>query len=340
MADILSTNSSLSAAASAFEDLITAEEDSGKPATEPTKQAKQPDPEPEEGEEEGDEAQSAEEEAPEAKAGGEEAEEGDDDDGEDADTDEEQEPVYQVRIAGQEVEVPLSELVKGYSRTADYTRKTQDLAEERKRFIGEAQQTRELRDQYAQRLEQVQALLQQAEPKVNWDQLRAEDPIEFAAQWADHQRQQQALQQVQAERQQIIQRQAWEAQQRQAQTLNEAKAKLLEIVPEWRDPKVAKAERASLKEFGRSFGYSEEELAGITDHRAVALLRMAQKYQDLVQRRSTLKPVKRTVAPQLKPGPAAPKREARKVSELTRAKQSHAKIGSVASAAALFEKLL
>ena len=36
-----------------------------------------------------------------------------------------------VRVAGEELEVPYSELVRGYSREADYTRKTQELAQQR-----------------------------------------------------------------------------------------------------------------------------------------------------------------------------------------------------------------
>lgn len=42
------------------------------------------------------------------------------------------EPTYTVKVDGEEIAVPLSELVAGYSRTADYTRKTQQLAEQRK----------------------------------------------------------------------------------------------------------------------------------------------------------------------------------------------------------------
>lgn len=41
---------------------------------------------------------------------------------------------YKVKVDGEELEVGLDELLNGYSRTADYTRKTQALAEERERF--------------------------------------------------------------------------------------------------------------------------------------------------------------------------------------------------------------
>lgn len=42
------------------------------------------------------------------------------------------EPRYKVKVDGKEQEVSLEELTKGYMRQADYTRKTQELAERRK----------------------------------------------------------------------------------------------------------------------------------------------------------------------------------------------------------------
>ena len=44
----------------------------------------------------------------------------------------EESPRYRVKVSGEEVEVSLDELLNGYSRTADYQKKTQSLAEQRK----------------------------------------------------------------------------------------------------------------------------------------------------------------------------------------------------------------
>lgn len=43
-------------------------------------------------------------------------------------------PTYTVKVDGKEVEVTQDELLRGYMRQADYTRKTQQIAEERKRL--------------------------------------------------------------------------------------------------------------------------------------------------------------------------------------------------------------
>jgi hypothetical protein len=47
------------------------------------------------------------------------------------DTDSSADQYVRVRVDGEEVEVPLREALQGYSRTADYTRKTQELATQR-----------------------------------------------------------------------------------------------------------------------------------------------------------------------------------------------------------------
>lgn len=63
-------------------------------------------------------------------------------DEEEADTDESQTelPIYKVKVNGEEVEVPLDELLAGYSRQSDYTRKMQELAEQRKALATPAPQ--------------------------------------------------------------------------------------------------------------------------------------------------------------------------------------------------------
>ena len=53
---------------------------------------------------------------------------------------EQEEDVYTVKVDGEEIEVTKEELLKGYMRQADYTRKTQALAEDRKKFTQPYQQ--------------------------------------------------------------------------------------------------------------------------------------------------------------------------------------------------------
>ena len=71
-------------------------------------------------------------------------------------------PTYKVKVDNEEVEVTLDELLQGYSRTKDYTKKTQALAETRKAIEAEKskiEEAKQLRDTYAQRLEVMEQVL-------------------------------------------------------------------------------------------------------------------------------------------------------------------------------------
>jgi hypothetical protein len=65
---------------------------------------------------------------------------------------------YTVKIDGEEFEVTLDELRNGYQRQADYTRKSQSLAEQRKAYEANLQAVQAERNQYAQVLEKCQLI--------------------------------------------------------------------------------------------------------------------------------------------------------------------------------------
>ncbi len=73
---------------------------------------------------------------------------------EESEDSEEEKPdqTFTVKVDGTEVTVTLDELQKGYSRTQDYTRKTQQIAEIRRQVESEAEAIRAERSQYAQLL--------------------------------------------------------------------------------------------------------------------------------------------------------------------------------------------
>ena len=61
---------------------------------------------------------------------------------------------YTVKVDGKDVEVTLDELRSGYSRQADYTRKSQVLAEQRQKADEELAATQQERQRYISQLEQ------------------------------------------------------------------------------------------------------------------------------------------------------------------------------------------
>lgn len=251
---------------------------------------------------------------------------------------EEQPQVFTVKVDGKEIEVTLDELQKGYSRTQDYTRKTQQIAETRKQVEAEAAAIRAEREQYAQLLGALQQQLESADEKpVDWERLYAEDPIEWVRQRELARDKEQKKLAIQSEQQRLSQLTAQQRAEELKATLAEQQAALIQAVPEWKDEKKAKAEKALLIEFGQKVGYSEEELKNVFDHRAVVTLRKAALYDQMMSKRKDIKPVVNNGPRPVKPSAAG---RVSSSTEATRAKQRLAKTGRVDDAASAIELLL
>jgi hypothetical protein len=255
------------------------------------------------------------------------------------DTEEQEQPqVFSVKIDGTEVEVTLEELQKGYSRTLDYTRKTQQIAEVRKQTEGELQAVRAEREQYAQLLSALEAQIQQAaQPNIDWDRLYSEDPIEWIRQREVMRDNQDRAAAIQSEKQRLSQLSQQEQAQFMQQKLQQEQEALLAAIPDWRDAEKAKAEKTLLVEFGQKIGFTSDELKNVVDHRAVLMLRKAALYDQMMSKRGSIKPVTNNGPRPAKPGAAG---RVANSTESVRAQQRVAKTGRVDDAAnAIFQLL-
>lgn len=273
------------------------------------------------------------------------------DESEDTEEQEEQEPrlptTLKVKVNGEEVEVTLDELQRGYSRQSDYSRKTQQLAEERKAFQSEAEAIRQERAQYATLLNALQQQLQgaqQFEQQPDWDRLYDEDPIQatkLERQWNKAQAERQAkLAAIQAEQQRVGQALDQQtAEQMKALLVNEAQ-RLPEIIPEWKDEKVAAEGKKQLRGWLVDQGLNDVEINSLHKAEHVSILRKAMLY-DLGQRKAqaAVRPQPMATRP-VKPGSAAVAPGTKSVTDATRAKQRLAKTGTVSDAAAVFAAIL
>lgn len=267
-----------------------------------------------------------------------EAEDAEDDEAEEAPEEKEPEPrSFRVKVDGEEVEVTEDELLKGYSRTADYTRKTQALSEERKSFLAEADAVRSERQKYSDSLEKLANVLKtNAMPEPDWNQLREENPEEFATQWAVWQQQQQRLQAVEQERQRTQQKAQEDEVKRLVEYTKAEHERLLDAVPAWKDPEVETRDLSDLKSFAKSRGFSDSDLNAVRDHRVVLLLRdamlheKAQKQRPIAQKK--IESVKAAT-----PGPA--RSQTKTVSAAKKAHAKLAKTGRLTDAASVFETM-
>jgi cytochrome oxidase Cu insertion factor (SCO1/SenC/PrrC family) len=222
----------------------------------------------------------------------EEIEEGDEEETEESDEEVEDEPdVYAVTVNGEEREVTINELLKGYSRQSDYTKKTQELAEQRKGFEGTQQQVAtELQQIQLERQQYVHTLQNLIEgsmgnldkfSNVDWESLKANDPIEFVTKREEFREAQEKIQHLQREQQEAQQRQAQESQKQHQEILKQEHAALIERVPEWGKPEKQKALAKELRSYATSVGFSDEELNSLIDHRSIMVLLKASKYDQL-----------------------------------------------------------
>ena len=257
----------------------------------------------------------------------------------DEDTEEQEQPqVFSVKVDGKEVEVTLDELQKGYSRTQDYTRKTQQIAEVRKQTEAELQAVRAEREQYAQLLSALESQVQQvAQPNIDWDRLYQEDPIEWVRQREVMRDNQEKAAAIQSEQQRLSQLSQQEQAQFMQQKLQHEQEALLAAIPDWKDAKKAQAEKALLVEFGQKIGFTPDELKSVVDHRAVLMLRKAALYDQMMSKRGNIKPVTNNGPRPAKPGAAG---RVSNSTESVRAQQRVAKTGRVDDAAnAIFQLL-
>ena len=258
----------------------------------------------------------------------------------DAEEVEEPTPTYKVKVGKDEVEVPLDELLKGYSRTADYTRKTQEIAETRKAVEAERAKIDEaarLRDTYAQRLSVIEQMLNQ-DSGEDLATLKETDPIGYAVKVAEQAEREKQLNAVRAEQQRLAQQQQAEQSERLKAHLAAEAQKLSEAIPEMSDPVKGQAIRTDIRNYAQKLGFSEQELAQVYDSRAVTALYKAMQYDKLVSNKGEATKKVSQAPKMLKPGTSTP--EARQTQEAKQLRGRLKKSGRAKDAAALFERFL
>ena len=195
---------------------------------------------------------------------------------------EEEVQLYKVKIDGEEAEVTLEEALSGYQRERTFHKRMNEISQKSKAIEAESAETKRLRDEYARGLQQLEQALRVPEP--NWEELRrTKTNEEFASIHAEYQIQQSNLAKIQQQQQAIMSQQQAEV---QAQYQNHLKAEfdtMLDKIPAWRDEKVREAERSKVISYAKSkMGYTDDEIAQASDHRAIVTLRKAMLYDELM----------------------------------------------------------
>lgn len=237
---------------------------------------------------------------PDAEPGDEPAEEVEETDEPEADADAAEE-LEEVEYEGKTYKVP-PELQKALLRQADYSRNMNEVGAQKKALTEKL----EVAERYAQGAEKfaevladvrgIDAQLKQFEA-VNWQQLRTENPGEYAALAAD-------MQTLRLEREQRIQR---------AQGVNaeieQAKQRLLADQREAMDKTLAKELKGWGNELGTKItqyalaqGYQQQDLATVTDPKWVIAMDKARRFDELQAAKINIKAKAQAAPAFVKPG--------------------------------------
>ena len=243
---------------------------------------------------------------------------------------------------GEVIEVDQTELQNYVLRQQDYTKKTQEVAEQRKAIDEERNSLRaiqslanQLQDEY-DNLKKVEEVEQSSE---YWEQLKAENPMQYLVERQELQERsserEAAQQKVFAMQQQLAEQNKLE---HQKKLYTEAQ-KLEEMIPEWKDQATAEKEKAELMQFGRSQSYSDEELNSVTDSRAINMLYKAFKWDQLQSKKTNLKQ-KALATPASSTAVRNANAPRQKMSEFKKAELKLRKTGKLKDAASAFEVIL
>ncbi len=247
---------------------------------------------------------------------------------------------YPVKYAGKEEQVTLEELTKGYSRTQDYTLKTQKLAEEKRQLESEASQVRAERHQYQTTLETLKHTIQVNQPaEPNWEQRRLQvTPEQLAQEMVGFRENQKRIDQITAEQQRVGALQQADREREFATRLEDERQKLNAALPDFADPTSGPQIRQSLYEYAKGLGFADDDIGpATTDHRVVVLIHKAMQFD----KAQAAKPkIESKIENALKPAAPGNRQPAKPTSKLAEAKSRLKESGRVEDAAAAFYQIL
>ena len=197
-----------------------------------------------------------------------------------------EEPYYSVTVDGTDLSVNLEELIQGYQRNADYTRKTQELAQERNQSSEFVERSKKDVEAKLQKLDQLnnaaQAQLQQEYAEVDFEKLYDEDPVEAARLEHKMRRKHEQLAQVQQQTQEL-----------QSQEFNkylgEQQKLLSQKIPEFMDEQKGPRFKQQMRDYLGNIGFNDTEINSVYDHRYVMLVKDAMSYRNLQKAKPGIK---------------------------------------------------
>lgn len=256
----------------------------------------------------------------------------------------EEEPYHSITYNGEEYEVTLDELKKGYQLQKDYTQKTQVLSEERTQVDTLKQQLESERQKYIQINQEILSQQQhalQAFDSVDWAELKATDPMGYMEKVAEKQEAERQFTEQQAKAERALTEQQAEANQRLQSYLQEQSVIVAQAIPEYSDPEQGEVFRNSIAQYARESGYADQEIQSIADARDLIVLNKARLYDELQAKRQEVRKKKGKAKPSVRIKSSSPQGNVTKKTKAIEAKkQKLARSGRTQDAESLLFDLM
>jgi hypothetical protein len=254
--------------------------------------------------------------------------------------------VFSVKVDGKEEQWTLDQLKQSAAGQAAINKRFQEAAEARKQIEQQAAEARKQIEQQEAALQQQQQQLlqlhQQAQngglqaPTPPTRELFESDPIGYMEEKLKYDEAKAQYDQNMFQLQNV-QKQRMQAQEQAHQAYLQEQAQVLtQYIPEIADPEKGEAIKNALVDTGVSYGFTAEEMQGVTDARYVRALNDARKYRELVAKRKSAQSKGEKARPVVKAG--AKKRVDSNAVTRKKAQQRLQKTGSINDALSLILK--
>ena len=244
--------------------------------------------------------------------------------------------LFKTKVDGEEGTVTLAQLIKERQLEGHLNKQNMEVVELKKSLQNKIDEQSNV---YAEKLQQADDYLNIAANEltseyqnINWQELRVDDPAEYAAKIADYNSRQtsinQAYQELQAQREQ----QRAMAKEGLVAVAAEEKAKLLSALPEWNNQDAAAKDWGNMLSYGATQGLTQAEMNGVVDHRIVVMMRKAMMYDSLQKDNPRVTKKVRKTPKLAKPGAAKQQEVVSRADKLfSNIKKNGAKTGDVAA---------
>ena len=228
----------------------------------------------------------------------------DDEGADDADSEElETSDLYTVKVDGEEVEVTLEDLKRGYSGQKYVQKGMQEAAAARKQAEQVFEYLSAERQKVGQLIEQIQQGQFLQPPSPPSKEMLDRDPLGYMEKHVAYEDAKRQYEGQMAQVQQIMQQQVETQERLRQEYLKQELQNLKAVMPEFGDaekaPKLKQKLVSGAKEF---FGYDSDDLANVVDHRAIRVLNSAIKWEELMASKGKATQKVAKAKPVLKPG--------------------------------------